>query len=153
MMNSYEDLRITKLRDYLYNVVKEINNGIKEINADALNKDINSYSLDRIPSEPLIENWIIGTSIKRDVYDFKSRCAYSYNDIENLKNIGFFEKFEEIIRYNNENKIFPEIEGVEKIECLNVGTLLDVEKSTAEFDIQIQITFRENFKEQNIISI
>jgi len=152
MMDSYEDLRITKLRDYLYNVVSQINEGIKEINADALNKDVNSYSLDRVPSEPLVENWIIGTVIKRDVYDFKSRCSYSYNDIENLNNIGFFEKFEEKIKYNNENKIFPDIEGIEKIECLNVGTLLDVEKSTAEFDIQIQVTYRKSY-EDNIISI
>ena len=142
-MNTYEELRITKLRDYLYNVVSEINKNIKEINADALNKDINSYSLNRIPTDPVIENWIIGSLVKRDVYDFRSRCAYSYNDIENLNNIGFFEKFENVIKEKNDKKEFPQIEGIESIECLNCGTLLDVEKSTAEFDIQIQVTYRE----------
>ena len=142
-MVDYNELRITKLKEYLYNIVKDINKDIKEINADALNKDINSYSLNRIPAEPNVDTWILGTVVNRDVYSFRSRCLYSYNEINNLINIGFFEKFETIIRNNNENKIFPQIDGIEKIECLNCGTLMDIEKSTAEFDIQIQITYRE----------
>ena len=141
-MNDEEELRIKQLKQYLYDIVSEINNQIKQINVDALPKDINSYSLDRIPVEPIIEPWIIGISLKRDVYDFTSRCAYSYNEIDNLKNIGFFEKFEQIITEKNDNKIFPNIEGIEKIECLNCGSLKDVERNTAEFDIQIQISYR-----------
>ena len=62
--------------------------------------------------------------------------------INNLKNVGFFETFESIITGNNENKILPEIEGIESIECLNCGTLLDAETNKAIFDIQIQITYK-----------
>jgi len=142
-MDNYEELRIKKLKDYLYAIVKTINKNIKKINANALEKDINSYSLDKIPVQPTQEQWIIGTFIKRDAYAFTSRCSYSYNEVDNLKNIGFFEMFERIIAENNEKKIFPDIEGIEKIECLNCGTLRDAEKATAEFDIQIQVTYRE----------
>ena len=97
-----------------------------------------------------MERWIIGSWLKRDVYDFKSRCFYSYNEIENLKNIGFFEEFERVIWQKNERKELPDIENIESIECLNCGTLLDAEKSTAEFDIQIQITYRESQNEGGI---
>ena len=142
-MVNFEDLRITKVREYLYNIIVNINDKIKEINADALSKNVNSYSLDRMPVEAEITRWVDGTIIKRDVYSFRSRCLYTYKDIDNLRNIGFFELFEESIRINNQYKILPNIDGIESIECLNCGTLLDVESSTAEFNIQIQITYKE----------
>ena len=42
---------------------------------------------------------------------------------------------------NNENGVLPQIEGIESIQCLNCGTMNNAEKNTAEFDIQIQITY------------
>ena len=64
------------------------------------------------------------------------------NLINNLKNIGFFEEFEKIIRQNNEQGILPDIENIESIECLNCGTMNIANTNTAEFDIQLQITYR-----------
>ena len=69
--------------------------------------------------------------------------AYSQDTINNLKNIGFFERFERIIKSNNDEGILPDIEGIESIECLNSGTMKNNETNTSEFDIQIQITYRE----------
>jgi hypothetical protein len=37
----------------------------------------------------------------------------------------------------------PDIEGIESIECLNAGTMVSANTNTAEFDIQIQIIYRE----------
>ena len=142
-MVNYKELRITKLKEYLYNIVMNINKETKEVNANALSKNINSYSLDRMPVEAEVQRWVDGTTIERDVYTFRSRCAYSYKEIDNLLNVGFFEIFEETIKKNNENKILPDILGIESIECLNCGTLMDAENGTAEFNIQIQITYKE----------
>ena len=44
---------------------------------------------------------------------------------------------------NNDNKILPDIKGIESISCLNCGTMNNANTNTAEFDIQIQITYRE----------
>jgi hypothetical protein len=73
--------------------------------------------------------------------------AYSQDTINNLENIGFFEKFERLIKTNDEAKILPDIEGIESIECLNCGTLNNTDTHTAEFDIQIQITYREVYND------
>ena len=43
----------------------------------------------------------------------------------------------------NKNKILPEIENIEKIECLNTGTIQNVTPETSVFSIQLQITYRE----------
>lgn len=144
---NFNNARITKLREYLFSVIDEIVSDNKyQINANMLSNDINSYSLDKIPVTTEVEKWITGVEIHKDVYSFRSRKAYSQDTINNLSNIGFFEIFENIIESNNENKILPEIEGIQSIKCLNPGTMVNAETNTAEFDIQIQITYKEEIK-------
>ena len=139
---SANDTRIAKLRLYLFDIIDTLLTGKDyQINADMLSSDINNYSLDKIPTSNTVEVWITGTEIHRDVFSFRSRNAYSQDAINNLKNIGFFESFELKIKENNDKKIFPQITGIKSIECLNTGTMNSANTSTAEFDIQIQITY------------
>lgn len=140
-----EDLRISKLREYLFDVINNLtSNRSYQINANMLSNNINDYSLDKIPVEKEIENWIIGVVIHRDVYSFRSRKSYSQDTIVNLKNMGFFEQFENAIKSNNDKGILPEIENIESIECLNPFTMIrNDDGKSAEFDIQIQITYRD----------
>ena len=140
-----DDLRISKLRTYLLGVIDEITKNQKgKINAYMLSNDINNYSLDKIPVNPELEKWIIGATVNRDLYSFRSRMSYSQDTINNLKNVGFFEQFENIINSNNKEGNLPDIEGIESIECLNCGTMTNANTNTSEFDIQIQITYRKN---------
>lgn len=139
----YNEARITKLRTYLFGIIDAITtNKNYQINANMLSNDINNYSLDKIPTSSQIEKWINGIEIHRDVFSFKSRNAYSQDVINNLSNIGFFEIFESIINSNNKQGILPDIQGIKSIECLISGTMLANDTSTAEFDIQIQITYK-----------
>ena len=138
-----EDYRITKLRDYLFGIINTLTtNRNYQINADFLGK-IGDFSLDKIPTESVVTRWISGIEIHRDVYSFRSRKAYSQDTLNNLKNIGFFEEFENIIKSNNKEGILPQINNIESIECLNCATLNNVDGTEATFDIQIQITYRE----------
>ena len=137
-----DDLRITKLRTYLFGIIEDLNEQYKQINVNFLSDDINNYSLDRIPTDTEVEQWIIGQIKHRDIYSFRSRMGYSPDVMSNISNIGFYEQFEQTIKENNENGILPDIEGIESIECLNSGTMNNANTNTAEFDIQIQITYR-----------
>ena len=140
----HNEARITKLREYLLNVIDTLTTDKNyQINANMLSNDINNYSLDKIPTSTVVEKWINGFAKYRDVYSFRSRNAYSQDTINNLSNIGFFEEFESIIKSNNKKGVLPNIEGIENIECLNAGTMVSADTNTAEFDIQIQITYRE----------
>ena len=135
--------RIYKLRAYLMEVIKNIKNINYPINADMLSNKVDNYSLDKIPTDTTVQKWIIGTEVHKDIYSFRSRMNYSQDTINNLKNIGFFEEFEKLIDSNNKKGILPDIENIESIECLNCGTLNYADTNTAEFDIQIQITYRD----------
>ena len=140
-----EDLRITKLRTYLLSIIDIlVTNKKYQINANMLSNEPNNYSLDKIPTASTVEEWITGTRICRDVYSFRSRVGYSQDTIENLINVGFFEIFEKLISSNNEKGILPNIEGIQSIQCLNCGSMNNANTNTAEFDIQIQITYKED---------
>ena len=141
-----EDYRITKLRDYLFEILNNLTtNSNYQINANMLSNKVGDYSLDKIPIDTEVESWIIGVVKRRDVYSFRSRKSYSQDTIINLKNIGFFEQFEKAIKTNNEEGNLPEIENIESIECLNCGTMISNDDGkTGTFDIQIQITYRED---------
>ena len=140
----YNETRISKLRTYLFSIIDTLTTDKSyQINANMLDNDINNYSLDKIPTSSTIEKWVNGVEIHRDLYSFRSRMAYSQDTINNLLNIGFFEKFESVIKSNNKKGILPKINGIQNIECLNCGTMNSADTSTAEFDIQLQITYRE----------
>lgn len=137
-----KELRISKLRDYLFKIIDELlTNKTYQINANMLSKDINNYSLDKIPVDFEVEKWITGTTIHRDVYSFRSRMNYSQDTITNLINVGFFEIFEQKINSNNNKGILPEIDKIQSIQCLNCGSMTNANTNTAEFDIQIQIQY------------
>lgn len=146
MIIDVENTRIAKLGKYLETILEELNNKYKKINANFLGIDVNNYSLDKIPTASVVEPYIAGGRLCRDVFSFRSRNAYSSDRLSNLKNIGFFESFQRIISSNNDEGILPEINGIENIVCLNAGTFNYADQSlkTAVFDIQIQITYEED---------
>jgi len=136
------ELRVTKLRAYLISIIDTLLTDARYlINANMLSADPQNYSLDKIPTDFKVETWITGNEIHRDVYSFRSRNNYSQDTLNNLINIGFFEVFEQIIRYNNENDILPEINGIQEIKCLNCGSMNNATTNTAEFDIQIEVDY------------
>lgn len=142
------DTRIAKLRSYLMGVLETLTNQKYPINADMLSNDPDNYSLDKIPTASIVQRWITGDEIHRDVYSFRSRREYSQDTINNLSNIGFFEDFESLIKSNNKRGVLPEIDGIQEIKCLNCGTLNYADTNTAEFDIQIQITYKDKEREE-----
>lgn len=145
MIVDVKNTRIARLGEYLETILEELNNKYKKINADFLGIEVNNYSLDKIPAASVVEPYVTGGRLCRDVYSFRSRNPYSSDRLNNLKNIGFFESFQKTIFSNNDEGILPKIDGIISIECLNQGTLNYVDESmkTAVFDIQVQIEYEE----------
>lgn len=145
MIIDVENTRITKLSEYLETILETLNSKYKKINTDFLGIEVNNYSLDKIPTASVVEPYVAGGRLCRDVYSFRSRNPYSSERLSNLKNIGFFESFQRIISSNNDKGILPKIDGIISIECLNQGTFnyADESMKTAVFDIQLQIIYEE----------
>lgn len=137
------NLRVTKLRAYLMDIITELIGQYGEMNINFLSNEPNNYSLDKIPVVTEVQKWITGDTLNRDVYSFRSRMNYSADTMTNIENIGFYETFEKIIKQKNDGNDLPDINGIQSISCLNCGTMNNANTNTAEFDIQIQIEYRE----------
>lgn len=136
--------RAEKLIEYLYDIISEIiDNENFEIKADFLETNKNSYSIDRIPTARIEERWLIGKRCQ-DTYTFRSRFVYTSDQADQLANVGFWELFEKKIEEKNQAREWPQIDGIEKIECLDSGSLAYAQDNTCEMNIQIKITYRES---------
>lgn len=137
--------RIEAVKNYIIDVLDSIlTNDTYKMNIDFLSNEINSYSIDKIPTSTTIEKWLNNDEIHREVYLIRSRFFYGEDEANNLSNIGFYETLEETIRNKNDRGELPNIEGIEEITCLNCGSINNVSTNTAEFNMQIQITYRIN---------
>ena len=134
------ELRVKAIQEYLLKILSDT---IKKLNINFLDSKIDSYTIARLPVQPVVQKWIIPVSVNREVYNFESRKVYSNDINSNLSNIGFFETFEKLIFENNKKRILPEIKNIESIECLNCGTLQRNDTNSGVFSVQIQITYRE----------
>ena len=144
-------MRAGKLIEYLYTVIDEIiNKNNYQIKADFLDDDINSYSIDKIPTASTEQKFITGERIKSDTFALRSRFKYTSDQAEELKNVGFFEEFESKIEDNNKNKILPDIDGIQKIECLNSGSVVYATDNKCEMRIQIKVTYLDEGKHQSV---
>lgn len=145
-------MRAEKLIEYLYTIIDEIkNDNTYQIKADFLDDNINSYSIDKVPTASTEERFITGERIKRDVFALRSRFKYTSNQAEELENVGFFEKFESKIESNNKNNILPDIKGIESIECLNCGSVIFANNNnTCEMRLNIKITYLDDGKNESV---
>lgn len=133
---------IEKIRDYFKSKVtlaEEFDN----ILVDFLGEDATSYSIEPIPVEPVLKSYRDGGSLNQYVFQFGSREFYDNSVAQNINNLGFYEKFQEEIETNNKNGVLPDIKGIQSIECLNNGTIQDVQNSTAKYVIQMRITYEK----------
>ena len=55
-----ENLRITKLKEYLLGIVNSIaSDSSNDINANFLSNDIDNYSIDKVPTDTKVEKWVL----------------------------------------------------------------------------------------------
>lgn len=133
---------VDKIREYfLENVTlaKEFDN----ILADFLGDDATSYSIEPIPVEPVLRQYRDGGSLNQFIFQFGSCEFYDNSVAQNINNLGFYERFQEEIETNNKNGVLPDIKGIQSIECLNNGTIQDVQNGTAKYVIQMRITYEK----------
>ena len=133
---------IEKIRDYFKTKVtlaEEFDN----ILVDFLGEDATSYTIEPIPVEPKLKVYTDGSSLNQYVFQFGSREFYDNSVAQNINNLGFYERFQEEIETNNKNGVLPDIKGIQSIECLNNGTIQDVQSGTAKYVIQMRITYEK----------
>ena len=133
---------IEKIR-YYFKTKVTLAEEFDNILVDFLGEDATSYSIEPIPVEPKLRLYRDGGSLNQYVFQFGSREFYDNSVAQNINNLGFYERFQEEIETNNKNGVLPDIKGIQSIECLNNGTIQDVQNGTAKYVIQMRITYEK----------
>jgi len=105
-----------------------------------------SYTIDPVPSETLIEADILGNETNQFLFVFASREYYGEDALNNMENSGFYEKFSDWIKENNDNGILPVLETgktATEIQALGLGYLMNNDDSTARYQIQLRMVYEQ----------
>lgn len=115
-----------------------------KINVDYLTDEVYSYSIDRTPTQPIMQRFVDGFGGKKQItFDFTVTAPLSSRVVTNLANSKFGEDFIQWIETQNRNRTFPDIDGAFKIECTSPSYILQKTETTAIYIIQMNFTYYE----------
>ena len=130
---------IEKIREYFIenNIIDENS----RINVDFLGEEPTEFALEPIPVNPILAKYVNGTSLRQFQFELLSCNDYGADVIQNMSNSSYYENLYNLIEQNNKERILPNVKGIESIECLNSGGILDAGTNTARYSIQMRITY------------
>lgn len=102
------------IKEYI-ETCKLLKNG--KINVDYLKDKPQSYSIDRIPTNPIYKEYKDGGNLIQITFDFTVQAPLSSQAIVNLANSKFCEDFMNWIKENNRKGNKPKIKGIQWIKC------------------------------------
>lgn len=113
------------------------------INVDFLGENPTEFAIVPIPVDPILEKHVDGSSLRQFQFQLISCNDYGADVLQNMSNSKFYEDLYDLIELNNSKGILPDINGIESIECLNNGAILDATTNTARYSIQMKITYEK----------
>ena len=113
------------------------------INVDFLGENPTEFAIVPIPVDPILEKHVDGSSLRQYQFQLISCNDYGADVLQNMSNSKFYEDLYDLIESNNKEGILPDINGIESIECLNNGAILDATTNTARYSIQMKITYEK----------
>ncbi len=115
-----------------------------ELNIEYLVDKVKSYSINESAGyNPILNQFICGSE-RQFLFTFDSKLHWNEDIQNNIDNSKFFENFRNWLETNNNNKNFPEVEGIYKIEALTNGYIFATNADEAIYRIQCKL---EYFKE------
>lgn len=111
------------------------------INVDFLGEQPTEFALEPIPVNPILEKYVNGSSLRQFQFQLLSCNDYGADVMQNMANSNYYEKLYNLIETNNKNRLLPKVKGIQSIECLDSGGILDVSTNTARYSIQMRITY------------
>lgn len=133
---------IKVVRDYL-NTCPYLSQ--ENINIDYLGNEAREYSVDKVSCEPVVKQYVDGSSIQQYQFAITSIESYSNDYTINQKNIEFYEMLEKWINLQNKTSNFPNLkEDVYAIEIIENSSQITRETNTAKYQVKLRILYRRN---------
>lgn len=115
-----------------------------EINVNYLGTGGKAYSIETVPSAPVVKKYVDGGEVRQYVFVFASREYFDCEELENMDTARFYEELAEWIEEENKNGGLPLL-GKESLSLTaeTLGYLYSVRGNTARFQIQCRLIYRK----------
>lgn len=123
-------------------LLEEFDNLFPVVNLDKLPEKPTSYSIESVPSEPIVKRYMNGDSIRKITFYLCSRNLYS--DEVNEDTSDFYERFSDWLEECNVQKRFPELDGGKrpvKFVANTGGYVEDTTGTLAQYQIQCEFRY------------
>ena len=137
---------IESIREYIGNL-SCMSTFTNAININYLSDDDDSFSIEEVPSQPIIKKYVDGSTVRQYQFIFTSKEPYSEEILQNIDNSSFYEDFANEIEEKNNNGDLPLLEGLEtkSIEVTSTPYCLKVTEDKAIYEINLNLKY---FKER-----
>ena len=118
--------------------------GLVKVNVDYLEENSTVYSIEKVPTDPIIKKYINGDSIRQFQFIFASREPYGADVLQNISNSGFYEDFANWIETQDDNSNLPILDdGYEsqEVKVLSPGYAFQVDVDKARYQIELRLKY------------
>ena len=139
---------IESIRNYIGNLdcMKTFENAI---NTNFLDGEIDSFSIEEIPCNPIVKKYTDGSTLRQFQFAFCSREPYGSEILQNIDNSSFYEDFSNEIEEKNNRNILPigdsNIEPIE-LKVTSSAYVVTTEEDTAMYQINLNFKYLKGVK-------
>lgn len=123
-----------------------------KINVDFLPEDTGAYTIDVIPTSPVIKSYLDGSTQRQFDFVIATRSYYGEHIRQQIDNIGLFEQFEEWLALQRRMRNYPELgdgRRTQKLEVTTSGYVYAPKTETARYQIQCKLTYFQKGARKN----
>lgn len=105
-----------------------------------------SYTIDKLPCDPLITRYVDGGAKKQYQFAFMSKEQYDEDARVNIENSGFYEAFEEWLEEQSLSDSLPEMpqgKNPVRFETLNSAYLYDIDGNLAKYRVECRLIYEQ----------
>lgn len=114
------------------------------VNVEHLDAEPDSFSIEPVPIDPVIKQYLNGSSYRQFVFVVSSREYYGPDVLQQLENSNFYERFAQWLDECNRNKRFPELSWRQQataIRAANWGYAFQTDEDRAQYQIQCRLEY------------
>lgn len=132
---------VEKIRNYLYE--QNIVDDNLRLNVDFLGEQPTEFTIVPIAIDPIVERYINGATYRQYQFQLVSQNSYGADVLQNMANSNFYNELYDKINTLNKNKVLPDIDGIDKIECLDNGAIEVATTNTARYSIIMRVLYNK----------
>lgn len=117
-----------------------------KINVNYLGSRGADYSIEAVPSSPVVKRYVDGGEIRQYAFVFASREFYDEDRLHNMDIARFYEELCSWIENRSASGQLPKLEdgfAAERIEIAATGYIAGANASSARFQIQCRLIYRK----------